>query len=460
MNILKRVFGKLPKWRWTRKKDKAATNGDAGSEHLSLASESLRDLIDDSRLPDGIRESLAHDYDAVEAMLSKLQHGHLHISAFGRVSTGKSSLLNALIGEQKFATSPLHGETKLSVMEPWSEVEAGGVYLIDTPGLDEAGGEERESLAKEVAHRSDLVIFVLDSDITDSELQSLRILLGQGRPVVVALNKSDLYTDDELQSLKNSIEARVAGLVQSRDIITVAADPRPQTVIEVDDDGKETSFERRRSASVNALKLRLWDIFEAEGKTLAALNASLFAADLSDQVGRRILNARREIGDKLVRSYCVAKGIAVAFNPIPIADLFAAAFIDVGMVMHLSRVYDLPVSKNEAGSLVRVIVAEAAALMGTVWALHFVSSALKVGTAGLSTVVTASAQGAVAYYSTYVVGRIAAEYLADGKSWGEGGPKHVVSEILENLDRDTVLREAKREIQARLGLSKAKSSTS
>jgi GTPase len=152
----------------------------------------------------------------------------------------------------------------------------------------------------------------------------------------------------------------------------------------------------------------------------------------------------------------VAKGVAVAFNPIPVADLFAAAFIDVGMVMHLSRVYDLPVSSNEAGSLVRVIVAEAALLMGTVWALHFVSSALKVGTAGLSTIVTAGAQGAVAYYSTYVVGRIAGEYLAQGKSWGDGGPKQVVREILDSLDRDTVLSEAKREIQARLGLSKAK----
>ena len=450
------MFDRLPKWRWTRKKDKTETDRDTGAEHLNLASESLRDLIDDSRLPDGIRESLAHDYDAVEAMLGKLQHGHLHIAAFGRVSTGKSSLLNALIGEEKFATSPLHGETKLSAMEPWAKVEAGGVYLIDTPGLDEAGGEDRESLAREVAQRSDLVIFVLDGDITDSELQSLRVLLGQGRPVVVALNKSDLYTGNELQSLTNSIEARVSGLVQPGDIITVAADPRPQTVVEIDDDGNESTFERKREASVNVLKLRLWDIFEAEGKTLAALNASLFAADLSDQVGRRILNARREIGDKLVRSYCVAKGIAVAFNPIPVADLFAAAFIDVGMVMHLSRVYDLPVSKNEAGSLVRVIVAEAAALMGTVWALHFVSSALKVGTAGLSTVVTASAQGAVAYYSTYVVGRIAAEYLAEGKSWGDGGPKQVVTEILEGLDRDTVLREAKREIHTRLGLSKAR----
>jgi uncharacterized protein (DUF697 family) len=122
------------------------------------------------------------------------------------------------------------------------------------------------------------------------------------------------------------------------------------------------------------------------------------------------------------------------------------------MVMHLSKVYDLPISKREAGSLVSVIVAEAAALMGTVWALHFVSSALKVGTAGLSTVVTAGAQGAVAYYSTYVVGQIAAEYLAKGKSWGEGGPKAVVKEILDSLDRDTVLKEARREIRVRLGV--------
>jgi GTPase len=453
---LKRVFGKLPKWRWTSRKVEARTDGDTGSEHLDLASESLRDLIDDRRLPEGVRESLAHDYDAVEAMLDKLQHGHLHIAAFGRVSTGKSSLLNALIGEEKFATSPLHGETKFSAMASWSEVEAGGVFLIDTPGLDEAGGEERESLAKEVARRSDLVIFVLDGDITDSELRSLRVLLGQGRPVVIALNKSDLYTGDELQSLRNSVESRVSGLVQPGDILAVAAYPRPQTVLEVDDDGGESFSERRREPSVQALKLRLWDIFEAEGKTLAALNASLFAADLSDQVGRRILSARRELGDRLVRSYCVAKGVAVAFNPIPVADLFAAAFIDVGMVMHLSRVYDLPVSSNEAGSLVRVIVAEAAVLMGTVWALHFISSALKVGTAGLSTIVTASAQGAVAYYSTYVVGRIAGEYLAQGKSWGDGGPKQVVKEILDSLDRDTVLSEAKHEIQARLGLSKAK----
>ena len=447
------MFDKVPGWPWIRTKPKAESAADGGSTHLDLARESLRELIEDARLPPGIRESLAHDYDAVQAMLDKLQNGHLHIAVFGRVSTGKSSLLNALIGEQKFAVSPLHGETKRSSMEAWSEVEANGVYLIDTPGLDEAGGEDRETMAKEVAHRSDLVIYVIDGDITDSELSALQTLLMQGRPVVVALNKADLYTTTDLDALLQTIRVKTEGLVQPDDVLAVAAQPRPQQIVEVDQSGNETSSVREREPDINALRLRLWEILENEGKTLAALNASLFAADLSDQVGLRILNARREIGDQLVRTYCVAKGVAVAFNPVPVADLFAAAFIDVGMVIHLSKVYDLPVSRREAGSLVSVIAAEAAALMGTVWALHFVSSALKVGTAGLSTIVTAGAQGAIAYYSTYVVGQIAAEYLSKGKSWGEGGPKQVVNEILESLDRDTVLLEAKKEIQARMGLT-------
>jgi len=421
-------------------------------DHLGLARESLRELVHDTRLPAGVRDALIHDYEAVQGMLDKIEHGHLHLSVFGRVSTGKSSLLNALIGEERFSVSPIHGETRHSSMQAWNEVDTGGVFLIDTPGLDEAGGEDREALAKEVAGRSDLVVFVLDGDLTETELEALKAVLAQGRPVIVALNKSDLYTSGEIEALLSSVRAKTQGLVEPDHVIVAAAQPRAQAVVEVDVSGTETTTERLRDPDVAALRLKLWDILEAEGKTLAALNASLFAADLSDQVGRRILAARKEIGDKLVRTYCVGKGIAVALNPVPVADLFAAAFIDVGMVVHLSRVYDLPLSRKEAGSIVRVIIAESAALMTTVWALHLVSSALKVGTLGLSTILTAGAQGAIAYYSTYLVGEAAGKYLADGKSWGDGGPKKVVKEILDSLDRDTVLRDAKREIQARLGL--------
>ena len=446
----KRAFAALPGWPW---KKKSADDEAGRSDHLGLARESLRELVRDERLPPGVRDSLSRDYEAVQAMLDKIEHGHLHLSVFGRVSTGKSSLLNALIGEERFSVSPIHGETRFSAMEAWDEEEAGGVYLIDTPGLDEAGGEDREALAREVAGRSDLVIFVLDSDITETERDALRAVLNQGRPVLIVLNKIDLYTRDESEALLRSVRRKTEGLIDPGHVITAAAQPRPQSVIEVAADGSEKPAQRPRESDVEALRLKLWEILEAEGKTLAALNASLFAADLSDQVGRRILAARREIGDKLVRTYCVGKGIAVAFNPVPVADLFAAAFIDVGMVVHLSRVYDLPLSRQEAGSIVKVIVAESAALMGTVWALHLVSSALKVGSLGLSTILTAGAQGAIAYYSTYLVGQAAAEYLSKGKSWGAGGPKQVVKSILDSLDRDTVLRDAKREIQARLGRS-------
>jgi hypothetical protein len=91
-----------------------------------------------------------------------------------------------------------------------------------------------------------------------------------------------------------------------------------------------------------------------------------------------------------------------------------------------------------------------AALMGTVWATHVLSSALKLGTGGVSVMLTAGAQGAVAWYSTYVVGRAAERYFAQGKSWGDGGPQLVIREILESVDRDSVLRQARSELRSRL----------
>jgi len=174
------------------------------------------------------------------------------------------------------------------------------------------------------------------------------------------------------------------------------------------------------------------------------------AGRLSDQVGVRIAEARRELGAKVIRQYCLAKGIAVALNPIPVADLLAAATLDAALVMHLGRVYGLPLTRGEAGSLIAVISAQLAALMGAIWGVHLVASALKGVSAGLSTVVTAGAQGALAWYATELVGRAAERYLIAGKSWGEKGPKRVVAEIVESLDRDSILREAREEILRRL----------
>jgi len=311
-------------------------------------------------------------------------------------------------------------------------------------------GEERERLAHEVAGRADLVLFVVDSDLTETEIRALRDIAASHRPIILVLNKIDRYKADERQALLESLHRHAAGLVDERNIVTAAAQPAQRLLIRVDAAGNEHEEWHQPDPDVAAVKARLWEILEAEGKTLAALNASLFASELTDQVGRRILEARREIGQKLIRNYCTAKGVAVALNPIPIADLVAAAAVDVSMIVHLSHVYGLPLTRNEAGSLIKTIGGQMALLMGTVWAIHFASSALKLGSWGLSSLITGGAQGAVAYYSTWVVGQAAERYLAQGKSWGEGGPKHVVREILDSLDRDSILRQAREDIRARL----------
>jgi len=437
-------------WFSSRSKNRNAETATPEPDHLELARESLEALVQDSRVPDAVREALHGDYQEVRAMLERLEHGHLHIAVFGRVSVGKSALLNALMGEVQFSTSPLHGETTEVQHGKWREYQADNVFLIDTPGINEVQGEERERLAHEVAARADLVLFVVDSDLTQTEVDALEGIIESHRPVILVLNKRDRYRPAELEALLGSLRRHSAGLVDERNIVTAAAHPAERVLIRVDESGNETESLQQPPVDVEAVKARLWEILEAEGKTLAALNASLFASRLSDQVGQRILAARREIGQKLIRNYCAAKGVAVALNPIPVADLVAAAAVDVSMIVHLSRVYALPLSGNEAGSLIRTIGGHMALLMGAVWTLHFASSALKLGSWGLSALVTGGGQGAVAYYSTWVVGQAAERYLAQGKSWGQGGPKHVVREILDDIDRDSILRQAREDISARL----------
>ncbi|HPF57575.1 MAG TPA: GTP-binding protein [Candidatus Competibacteraceae bacterium] len=421
-----------------------------GDGHLALARESLRELLDDQRVPPPVRKALAEEYQQLHLLLEKIEQGHIHIAVFGRVSVGKSALLNALLGETKFSTSPLHGETTRATHARWQEYDAGGVFLIDTPGINEVAGEEREQLAHDVASRSDLVMFVVDGDITDTELKALRQVKGVAQRLVLVLNKIDRYTQTDRNALMATLQRRTTGLIQPQDILTAAAQPAERIVILVDAEGNETETRRRPQPDVNVLRERIWDILKAEGKTMAALNAGLFAGRFSDRLTQEIVTIRRDVAEKVVRNYCLGKGIAVALNPIPIADMLAAVATDAAMVVHLGRVYGLPINRGEAGSLLKTIFTQLVFLMGTVWSMNLVASALKGVSLGLSTVVTAGAQGAVAWYGTYVVGKAAEQYFVQGKSWGEGGPKRVVQDILNSLDRESLLAQARDDILARL----------
>ncbi|APZ44129.1 GTP-binding protein [Acidihalobacter ferrooxydans] len=460
MKIWKRVRARWPRG-WSKRAADAApeppapTPGDAGARHLALARESLRELLEDPRVPEAVRAGLAEDYARVRRLLDKLDEGSVHVAVYGRVSVGKSALLNALLGVERFSVSPLHGETRSSAHAQWDAFDAGGVYLIDTPGINEVDGAARAQLAREVVAESDVVLFVVDGDLTEVEFEALKQVADAHAAVLLVLNKADRYTAEERERLRAVLARRVAGVLPEGRLVLTSARPAERVRVRVDAQGRESESVERPAADIGALEDRLWAVLEAEGKTLAALNASLFAGQLSERVAARVLEVKRELGERVIRMYSLAKGVAVGFNPLPGADLVAAVALDVSMVIHLGKVYGLPMSRAEAGRLVAVIAGQLVALLGSAWTINLAAALLKLGSGGLSSLATGTAQGAVAWYATYVVGRAAERYLAAGKSWGEGGAKRGVREILDSLDRDSLLKEARAELLARLRRSPA-----
>ncbi len=411
---------------------------------------SLRGLLDDPSIPADVRAAMAEDFRRVEHMLDRLENEELHVAVFGRVSAGKSALGNALLGHDAFEVGVLHGTTTRADVARLDEAAHAGLVLIDTPGINELGGEDRERLAFEVAEVSDLIVFVADGDLTREERDALRTLSATRRPLLLVLNKADRYADDERDGLLDRLRDHAEGLIRREDVIAVAARPAGREVIEVDAHGNERRHRELPAADVAALKTRLVAIAEREGKTLSAINAGLFAGRLTDQLSARIAATRRDVASRTIRQYCVAKAVAVALNPVPVADLLLAGGLDAAMVVQLSRVYGLPLTRSESGRLVAVISTQLAALMGAVWGMQLVSSALKGLSGGLSVVVTAAAQGALGWYATVLIGRAAEHYLVAGKSWGEQGAKRAVADIVASLDRDSILREAREEILKRL----------
>lgn len=405
---------------------------DKQSSQLERATENLLQLLQNSSIPESTRTLLKSRFEEVEALYERLCEGTLQIAVFGRVSSGKSSLLNALLGVDVFEVSPIHGSTKKAHIKKWSPANQQQLILIDTPGINEINGEEREQLARDVASRSDLIIFVADGDLTQDEFIALGELCALNRPVLLALNKVDRHDAQSIQILIKHLIERTHTLLPEENIIPCSARPT------------------KGQANTRELKTRLWDIVQSQGKSLLALNASLFADQLSKDIGQEIVETRKQLSDQIIRNWSLGKGVAVAVNPIPLADLFAAASMDIGLIVHLSHIYGLSMSKSEATKLILTISAQLTVLMSAVWGVNLASSALKTASAGLSTAITAGTQGGLAYYATYVVGRAAQHYFSQGGHWGKQGSKVDIKEILTQLDKNAILTQAKQDIRQKV----------
>ena len=425
----------------------------AAHKHLQIARDSITKLLEDNRLNAGAKARLGEDYRQLQRLLDKLERGNVHVAVFGRVSVGKSALLNALAGREVFETSVLHGHTKHSAETLWQSFDSGGVFLLDTPGIDEVNGAERAQIADEVARQADVILFVIDGDMTDIEHQALRSLYQPTQPIVLVLNKADQYDDRQVAALLGNLRQQLRDILPAEHIVAAAAMPEKTLAFIEMPDGSEQEQWIGGEPQVDALRNLLWQLLQEKGQSYAALNASVFAGRMSEKVGAEIVAARKEVAERIIRHYALFKAVGVAVNPLPAVDLLALA-ADSGMVLHLSKVYGIELTRHEAGKLIRTIALQTGLLMGTVYGVQVLSSVLKGLTGGLSTVLTAGAQAGVAFYGSYVIGKAAQQYFAQGESWGGSGAKAVIEQIMADLDKEALIDEAKSSVKQILGKGK------
>ena len=125
----------------------------------------------------------------------------LHIALFGRRNVGKSSLLNALTGQEVSIVSDTAGTTTDPVEKPMELLPLGPVLFIDTAGIDDVGalGEKRVVKSSKVFERCDLGVIVTDGEWSPFEEAVLKRLSDDGIPILAVLNKSDIWQSEKLR---------------------------------------------------------------------------------------------------------------------------------------------------------------------------------------------------------------------------------------------------------------------
>lgn len=133
----------------------------------------------------------------------------IHIGFFGRRNAGKSSLVNAVTGQNLAVVSDTKGTTTDPVYKSMELLPIGPVMIIDTPGLDDEGelGMLRIEKAKQVLRKTDVAVVVVDAvaGMTEVEKNLLDILKEQEIPHLLVWNKCDLSPASVVKSDANSI---------------------------------------------------------------------------------------------------------------------------------------------------------------------------------------------------------------------------------------------------------------
>ena len=135
----------------------------------------------------------------------------VHIGFFGKRNAGKSSVMNAVTGQDLAVVSDVKGTTTDPVYKTMELLPLGPVVMMDTPGIDDEGelGALRVRKSYQVLNKTDIAILVIDSTAGkgEEELELIHRFHKKGIPYLIVYNKIDLLSTEKIKDLAMSVRA-------------------------------------------------------------------------------------------------------------------------------------------------------------------------------------------------------------------------------------------------------------
>ena len=294
----------------------------------------------------------------IETLQERKETGKIFVSLFGDVSTGKSSIIHALLPDQSTHKTTLEinvrgGSTKDVNQYTWKSTSGDKLVLTDLPGRNEASGE-LDDLAKKEAIRSQIVVYVTDSDLSRTQYQDIRQLQSFGKPMVVALNKSDRFNNEEKELLAERFFKQFkqddVDITKAIELVFVQSGG-DEEIIKLFPDGREEKHIRKRKANVLALANAIQDEIDKQSDVLETLrDASVFVL-IKQQLDVAKQDYREVEAKKIIKSSTQKAVFGALASVSPGSDLVIQGVLGTQMIKGLCGLYDVPVRQLDIDSL-------------------------------------------------------------------------------------------------------------
>jgi uncharacterized protein len=364
-----------------------------------------------------------------EQIALNLEKNQFRIVVFGTGSSGKTSVINALMGKKAGKTSAAIGTTqtqqaylydgdRLEIHATPKTKSTRQIALIDTPGIQEMGlkGRSRELEATSLAKTADLLIFVTAGDLTAVEFQQLRYLANLGKRIILAFNKTDQYLPTDLALVEAKLTEITASFLAVKDIVAIAAQPNPIKVRQYAPPTPESQSAKLEKEwleevppNISALKERIEQILSSEWEALFLSNTHQQIKALKQEAELALQKIQRDAAETILTRYQIIVATATFANPLPALDLVASTAINTQLLIELSRVYDRPFTLNQAQATAAIIAQQLLQLGCVEIATTAIATCLK--TNAVTYAIGGSVQAVTSAYLTHIGGQSFINYL-------------------------------------------------